>query len=178
MSATVYNVLPNDGDLFNKSDIRSGESLEHYCNISKYFTSHSQLKFMPGQYFLNDDLVIQNLTNFSLIGENCIIRCTSHASVIIFKVTNFTLENINFEDCNKNHSDDLHTTFDYNYILISKPSQNASIFLYNCTSVVINNISVSVNAGTTGILVVNVRSYSTLNNVSITVILYNMSNRV
>ena len=82
-TTTVYNVLPNDNDSFNKSDIRSGESLEHYCNISKYFTSHSQLKFMPGQYFLNDDLIIQNFTNFSLIGENCNIRCTSHASIII-----------------------------------------------------------------------------------------------
>ena len=79
-TATVYNVLPNDNDSFNKSDIRSRESLEHYCNISEYFTSHSQLNFMPGQYFLrpNDDLVIQNLTNFSFIGENCNIRCTSH----------------------------------------------------------------------------------------------------
>ena len=84
-TATIYNVLPNDNDSFNKSDIRSGESLEHYCIISKYFTSHSQLKFMPGQYFLNDDLVIQNLTNFSLIGENCNIRCTSHVSIIIAK---------------------------------------------------------------------------------------------
>ena len=170
-TTTVYNVLPNDNDSnsFNKSDIRSGESLEHYCNISKYFTSHSQLKFMPGQYFLNDDLVIQNLTNFSFIGENCNIRCTSHASIIIFNVTTFTLKNIYFENCIKNHSDDLHTTFEYDHVSISKPSQNASIFLYNCTSVVINNISVSVNAGTTGILVVNVRNYSTLNNVSITV---------
>ena len=170
-TTTVYNVLPNDNDSnsFNKSDIRSGESLEHYCNISKYFTSHSQLKFMPGQYFLNDDLVIQNLTNFSFIGENCNIRCTSHASIIIFNVTTFTLKNIYFENCIKNHSDDLHTTFEYDHVSISKPSRNASIFLYNCTSLVINNISVSVNAGTTGILVVNVRNYSTLNNVSITV---------
>ena len=168
-TATVYNVLSNDNDSFNKSDTRSGESLEHYCNISEYFTSHSQLKFMPGQYFLNDDLIIQNLTNFSLIGENSNIRCTSHASIIIFNVTSFKLENINFENCNKNHSDELHTTFEYHHVSILKPSRNTSIFLYNCTSVVINNISVSVNAVTTGILVVNVRSYSTLNNVSITV---------
>ena len=132
-TATVYNVLPNDNDSFNKSDTRSEESLEHYCNISEYFTSHYQLKFMPGQHFLNDDLVIQNLTNFSLIGENCNIRCTSHASIIIFNVTSFTLENISFENCNKNHSDNLHTTFEYDHVSISKPSRNASIFLYNCT---------------------------------------------
>ena len=162
-TATVYNVS------LNSSDTRSGETLEHYCNISKYFASHSQLRFRPGQYFLNHDLVVQHLTNFSFIGGSCNIRCTLHASIILFNITNITIENINFENCNKNHSSDLHTTFEYNHVSISKPSRNASILLYNCTSVVINNISVLVNAGTTGILVVNVRSYSTLTNVSITV---------
>ena len=66
---------------------------------------------------------------------------------MILNVTNFTLENINFENCNKNHSTDLHTSFDYEYVSISKPSYNASILLYNCTSVVINNINVLVTAG-------------------------------
>ena len=88
---------------------------------------------------------------------------------MILNVSNFTLENINFENCNKNHSTDLHTTFDYDHVSISKPSCNASILLYNCISVVINNISVLVTAGTTGLLVVNVRSNSVLTNVSITV---------
>ena len=147
------------------------ESLEYYLNNTrKYLSSNSQLHFKPGQYYLNVDLIVQNVISFSMIGEgSCKVSCVLYSSIMLVNVTNFTLENINFKNCNKNHSDDLHTTFDYDYISISKPSPNASIFLYNCTSVVINNISVSVNAGTTGILVVNVRSYSTLNNVSITV---------
>ena len=147
------------------------ESLEYYINnTSKYFLPNHQLHFQPGIYYLNVDIVIENITNFSLIGEDfCIIRCTSNVSIMILNVSNFTLENINFENCNKNHTTDLHTTIDYEYVSISKPSCNASILLYNCTSVVINNISLLVTAGTTGLLVINVRDHSTLTNVSITV---------
>ena len=146
------------------------ESLEYYLNnTNEYFLPNHQLHFQPGIYYLNVDIVIENITNFSLIGEDpCKIRCTSYVSIMILNVSNFTLENINFENCNKNHSTDLHTTFEYDHVSISKPSCNASILLYNCTSVVINNISVLVTAGTTGLLVVNVRGLSTLTNVSIT----------
>ena len=147
------------------------ETLEYYLNNTReYFVSDTKLQFKSGNYELNVDLVVQNVINFSMVGEySCEITCFSLVNIKIFHVKNFTLENIDFSNCNKNYSDDLQTTFDYDYISISKPSRNASILLYNCTSVVINNISVLVNAGTTGILVVNVRSYSTLTNVSITV---------
>ena len=146
-------------------------SLKYYLNnTSKYFASFTQLMFKPGKHYLNDDLIVQNVINFSMTGEGvCEITCTLYSSILLSNVTNFTLENINFVNCNKNHSNGLHTNFDYDYVSISKPSRNASILLYNCISVVINNISVLVNAGTTGILIVNVRSYSTLTNVSITI---------
>ena len=147
------------------------ETLEYYLNNTReYFVSDTKLQFKSGNYELNDDLVVQNVINFSMVGEySCKIICFSPVNIKIFRVKNFTLENINFENCNNNYSDVLHTTFDYDHVSISKPSRNASILLYNCTLVMINNIRVLVNAGTTGILVVNVRSYSTLTNVSITV---------
>ena len=147
------------------------QTLEYYLNNhKKYFKPDTKLQFKPGKYNLNVDLVVQNVTNFSMVGEySCKIICFSLVNIKIFRVKNFTLENINFENCNKNDSNELHTTFDYDYVSISKPSRNASILLYNCTSVVINNINVLVNAGTTGILVVNVRGNSTLTDVSITV---------
>ena len=162
MATNSYKVRANGSDT---------ESLEYYLNnTNKYFLPNRQLHFQPGIYYLNVDIVIENITNFSFIGEDsCKIRCTSNVSIVILNVSNFTLENINFENCNKNHSTDLHTSFDYEYVSISKPSCNASILLYNCTSVVINNISVLVTAGTTGIIAVNVRAHSTLTNISITV---------
>ena len=153
------------------SNCSHSESLEHYLNnTNKYFTSKCQLILKPGKYFLNADLVIQHVSDFSLIGESfCKITCVPHVSIRIFNVKNFKLENITFVNCGKNHSNHLHTTFDYDYVSISKPSHNASILLYNCTSVVINNVSVLVNAGTTGIFVVNVNNYSMLTNVIVTV---------
>ena len=153
------------------ADNNDTRTLEYYLkNTTKYFVSDTKLQFKPGNYELNVDLVVQNVNNFSMVGEySCKIICFSLVNIKIFQVKNFTLENIDFVNCNMNHSDGLHTNFDYDYVSISKPSRNASILLYNCTSVVINNIIVLVNAGTTGILVVNVRGYSTLTNVSITI---------
>ena len=143
------------------------EILEHYSNN---FKTNSQIQLESKECYLTADLIIQNISNFSLIGETpCKIICVSHVSILIFNVTDFKLEHINFENCSKNYSHDPNTTVDYDHVSVREPSNNASIILYNCTSVVINNISVLVNAGTTGILVVNVRGNSTLTNISITV---------
>ena len=171
VAASVQHMITTVNSYMVTANGSDTESLEYYFNNThKYFLPNDQLHFQPGIYYLNVDIVIENITNFSLIGEDiCIIRCTSNVSIMILNVSNFTLENINFENCNKNHSTDLHTSFGYEYVSISKPSCNASILLYNCTSVVINNISALVTAGTTGLLVVNMRGHSTLTNVSITV---------
>lgn len=106
------------------------ESLDHYLNnAGEYFSSYSQLRFKPGKYYLNtNNLVIQNVRNFALIGESpCYITCISYSSVIIYNVTKFTLKNINFQNCNKNHSANLHTTFTYDDVSITKPSHNTSV---------------------------------------------------
>ena len=162
VTANICKVSRNGGDT---------ESLEHYIhNNVKYFISKSQLQLKSRECYLTSDLVIQNINNFSLIGEiSCKITCASYVSILIFNVTDFKLENINFVNCNKNYSHNLNITFDYDHVTISKPSHNGSIFLYHCTSVVIQNITVLVNAGTTGILAVNVRGNLTLTNISITV---------
>ena len=171
VAATVQHILMSTNSYKVRANGSDTENLEYYLNnTSNYFLSNHQINFQPGIYNLNVDIVIENITNFSFIGEGlCKIRCSSNVSIMILNVSNFTLENINFENCNKNHSNNLHTSFDYDYVSISKPGCNASILLYNCTSVVINNISVLVTAGTTGLLVVNVRGLSKLTNVSITV---------
>ena len=158
----LYQVAANGSDT---------ESIEYYLkNTRKYFSSNSQLRFKPGEYYLSSDLVIKNVINFSLTGESfCKITCALYSSVVILNVTNLLLDNITFKNCNKNFSAYLHATFDYDHVSISMPSCNASLLLYNCTSVVISNISVLVTAGTTGLLVVNVKGHSTLTNVSIIV---------
>ena len=172
-TAKVYNVTPDDGDFINYNNTKSAKSLEYYLkNTSKYFSSDSQFHFKMGHHYLNTDLVIQNVTNVTLTGESlCIIRCTLHVKIIIFNVTDFRLENITFENCSANYSNYLHDDFKHHYTSVSdlKPSSNASILLYHCMSVRINNIVLMVTESNDGFLVVNVRSYSKITNTHIIV---------
>ena len=98
-NAVVYNVKSDEDYSINSSgDSQSEEYLEYYLqNSSKYFSSFSQLNFKMGLHYLNTDLVIQNATNVTMIGEGeqfTTIRCASFVSIIIIDVTNFTLKNI------------------------------------------------------------------------------------
>ena len=121
--AKVYYVTPDDSDFINSNSTEFARSLEYYLkNTSKYFSSDSQFHFKMGHHYLNSDLVIQNVTNVTLTRENlCIIRCTSHVSIIIYilNVTNFrlslSLENFIFENRSTNYSNTLYNDFKYPY---------------------------------------------------------------
>ena len=80
--AAVYNVTTSS------NDTESADSLGYYLkNTNNFFSSDSQSNFKMGHHYLNTDLVIQNVTNVTLTGESlCIIRCTSHVSIIILHV--------------------------------------------------------------------------------------------
>ena len=164
----VYYVTPDDYSFSINNE--NTNSLSYYLNnTSKYFTSDSQLNFKPGNHYLNTDLVIQNATNVKLTGENLsIIICTSHINIIILNVTNLTLNNINFKNCGDSYSNYLlkyHSTF----IIQFNHSSNAAILLYHCTSVELDNITIIIAEGNTGMLAVNMRNYSKITNIKITV---------
>ena len=163
-AATVYNIS------ISSNDTESAESLEYYLkNASKYFSSNSQFHFKMGHHYLNTDLVIQGVTNVTLTGESlCIIRCTSHVSIIILNITNFRLESITFENCSSNYSNYLHTAHDVTSI--SKTESNASILLYHCMSVEIINITIAISEGNTATVVANARNFSNITNVCIIVL--------
>ena len=169
-TAEVYYVIPaaDDSDFINETE--SGSSLEYYLkNTSKYFSSGSQFHFKMGYHYLNTDLVIRNVINVTLTGESlCVIRCTSNVNIIVLNVTDFSLENITFENCSSNYSNFLRND---HYASISKHkfSSNASILLYHCMSVKINNIVILLSEGNTGMLVVNIQNYSKITNTCITV---------
>ena len=98
---TYYNVIPDDHD----STCNHCHTLQHYLlNINKYFTSNTQLLFLPGLHNLRDDLIIQNVHNISLIGSaangttlNTIIQCNRLPSIVIANVYNITIENLMFQ---------------------------------------------------------------------------------
>ena len=117
-NAVVYNVKSDEDKSINSSgDSQYAEYLEYYLqNSSKYFSSFSHLNFKMGLHYLNTDLVIQNATNVTMIGEGeqfTTIRCASFVSISIINVTKFTLKNITLDNCNANYSHRLHTKFSF-----------------------------------------------------------------
>ena len=118
----VYHVIPDDH--YSTSD--NTYTLKHYLNnTSKYFTSNVQLHFLPGQYFLNTDLIISNISNFSLVGNisdgevHTVINCTSPAGVFVEKSTSILISNIAMWECSNHYTLPRITVNKRNTLLIS-----------------------------------------------------------
>ena len=99
----VYTVRPDDGDHhYPNTTCYHCHNLQHYLlNVTKYFTSNTQLFFLPGVYYLHTDLMIQNVHNISLIGSmaNDIIPVTviryppDKGDIILINCTMVTIKN-------------------------------------------------------------------------------------
>ena len=107
-ASTVHYVMP-DNHYHPIND--NTYTLQHYLsNTNKYFTSNTQLHFLPGQYYLNNDLMIQVVSNFSLIGNrtneviNTVINCTSPAGIVVVNSSNIVITNIVMNDCGNDYS--------------------------------------------------------------------------
>ena len=99
-TCTVYTVTPDD-HYYPNTTCHHCHNLQHYLlNITKYFTSNTQLLFLPGLHHLHTDLIIQNVHNISLIGsttngttlDTVIMSNTSAVSMI--NITRLTIRNI------------------------------------------------------------------------------------
>ena len=151
VATNVYYVTTNNTDDSNSN------TLKHYLdNPKKYFTSHSSLIFFPGEYQLDVDLVFKNIKNFTMIAiDFCKIHCSC---ILVVNVTEFEFQNISLVNCGKNHTAFInfrqrnhtsHHVYHYDY--------HSSILLYQCASVRIINVNISVNAYFSGILAMNVK---------------------
>ena len=139
-TCTVYTVTPDD-HYYPNTTCHHCHNLQHYLlNVTKYFTSNTQLLFLSGLHHLHTNLIIQNVHNISLIGstangttlDTVTIQCMypqtkcitiTNVSTLVIKnliielQTQWTL--INIEDCS-------YISLDYLQI---KPNQ-----LYQCDS--------------------------------------------
>ena len=99
-TCTMYTVTPDD-HYYPNTTCHHCHNLQHYLlNITKYFTSNTQLLFLPGLYHLHTDLIIQNVHNISLIGSttngttlDTVIQCNS-SSILIFNISILTVKNM------------------------------------------------------------------------------------
>ena len=118
-TCTVYTVTPDD-HYYPNTTCHHCHNLQHYLlNVTKYFTSNTQLLFLPGLHHLHTDLIIQNVHNISLIGIiangttlNTVIKC-GLSVILMINVSKPTVKNMiiqKFQICD---------TFDYFFFLVA-----------------------------------------------------------
>ena len=94
--STTYFVIPDD-DSSHYTDANTF-SLQHYLdNTSKYFVSYNQFCFMQGQYYINSEVIIKDIDNFTITGPRigqCTIICTSPASIVVRNANNIKLKTL------------------------------------------------------------------------------------
>ena len=131
-TSTTYYVIPDHYPLHIYTNTNTF-TLQHYLNnTSEYFVSYNQLHFFPGQYYINRDLVFENIYNFILTSDginHSFITCSSPASILVINVDSFTMQNITLIDCKR--------------LLKEKGSPNVfyvSVMFNYCNSVTMQNV--------------------------------------
>ena len=107
-TCTVYTVTPDD-HYYPNTTCHHCHNLQHYLlNVTKYFTSNSQLLFLPGLHHLHTDLIIQNVHNISPTGITAngttldiVIQCNSSYGIVMTNITDLTMKNMVIKDCIK-----------------------------------------------------------------------------
>ena len=166
-ASTVYHVIP-DNHYHPIND--NAYTLQHYLNnTNKYFTSNTQLYFLPGQYYLNNDLIIQGVSNFSLIGNrtneviDTVINCTSPAGIVVVNSSNIVITNIVMNECGNNY-----TTFLSDYSFEGKITHFISLLFLQCKFITCTYFCTNKDAG--GIQFINPLVNTELSNITIKIL--------
>ena len=146
----VHTVTPDD-HYYSNTTCHHCHNLQHYLlNITKYFTSNTQLLFLPGLHHLHSHLIIQNVHNISLIGSTAngttldtVIQCNSSVGILMNNITNLTLTDITIKNCK-------HDGY-----------MNATVLITECTNVQWRRITVD-SISSNGIIGINVLGDSCL----------------
>ena len=170
-TSSTYHVAPEDHLSSISNDSHTIE--EYLNNASEYFTSNTQLHFLPGYHYLQRDLIIQNIVNFNISGTtDSIIVCngTKPVGLAIVNITRLTFQNISVMYCGKDYILNLtrsHYESVHNHSEFPPVHWNSALYLYNCTFVFINNISITNNVNVNGLLLVNVRMETKIANLTV-----------
>ena len=156
----IYHVLP-DNDYQNNS---SGNfSLNHFLNhADEYFISDTELHFMPGSHHLQSDLVISNVRNFTIMGENSKIICSENVGIAFINVTTLQLSNISLIYCSRNYTHLIHNVhssyvnFMHESNMITPNHWIGAMHIHYCALISISNVLVVVDIGVNGLHLINV----------------------
>ena len=152
VNCTVYTVTPDD-HYYPNTTCHHCHNLQHYLlNITKYFTSNTQLLFLPGLHHLHTGLIIQNVHNISLIGSTAndttldtVIQCNSSVGFVMANITNLTIRNAIIRNCTTNCS----------HAGMNSIKQSV-IFMHNCYKIQMHYIEIHNVQLKTGLLAYNI----------------------
>ena len=110
ISTCTFYTVTSDDHYYPNTTCHHCHNLQHYLlNITKYFTSNTQLLFLPGLHHLHTDLIIQDVHNISLIGSTAngttldtVIQCNSSVGILMNNITNLTMKNMIIKNCMTN----------------------------------------------------------------------------
>ena len=162
-TCTVYTVTPDD-HYYPNTTCHHCHNLQHYLlNITKYFTSNTQLLFLPGLHHLHTDLIIQNVHNISLIGSTAngttldtVIQCKSSVGIVMANITNLTMKNMVIRNCMTTSSQVGIKDFE---------NDTGVIFLFSCFKVHMQCMELYNTQQKTALLAYNILGNFTLNRI-------------
>jgi len=117
--------------------------LQYFVNNSHlYFISNTTFYFAKGEYHhFHSDLIVQNITNFSLIGTPntsdpaspvSVINCVPKHSIYFYNVSSLLIKNLKFQHCGSFLSN--HSTYNN-----TQEIQWAALWFQYCTNLEIIN---------------------------------------
>ena len=141
--SSIYYVTPED----DSTATFESHILQYYLNDSlKYFTSNIQLQFLAGTHYYYNNLVVENVTNFSLIGSHTTVIYSQHATIEIYFAENITISNI---ICINKHSTEL-----------------ALLLLIHCSNVFVQDSVFTCQLNNCDLMIVDAFEVAILHNVS------------
>ena len=144
------------GDEYNSTDTSmylNWSTIQH--NISRYFTSHTDVFFLSGEYNLHNQLTVTDAENFTITGRaEVTLKCTNEAGVFINNSMSVRIQNVKLVNCG------------INTISATPHNFKAAISLLNVQSIVLSNITFEDSLGH-GIVGINVLGLSVLKNITI-----------
>lgn len=135
------------------------DSLSHYIgsNTDRYFVPDTTFVFLPGVHPLNEVMIMKNLHNLTLTGENTTIQCTEAVGMSFTNVTLLTLHGITLTRCGMNIApndfNDSVSVFGKTMFNFSV-GINVAIFINYATDVMLTDMTISYSFGY-GLVAVN-----------------------
>ena len=148
ITCTVYTVTPDD-HYYPNTTCHHCHNLQHYLlNTTKYFTSGTQLLFLPGLHHLHTDLIIQNVHNISLIGSTAngttldtVIQCNSSVGIAMTNITNLTIKNFMIWACQLLRKKTYYNLL-FAYSIKVEKYFSSVIIIKDCNSVLVSHLQI------------------------------------